>query len=101
MFNLEAARFPRQVIRSESLVITPVLDEPDRFVMPESNNRYARFLVPPGRLTAPRKGDLEGCLAAAGLAMAPSPQHRQDVRAECIEEGGLVRAQVVEIKRCA
>ena len=49
-FNLEAARFPRQVIRSERLTTTPALDEPDRFVMPESNNRYARFLVPPGRL---------------------------------------------------
>ena len=50
VFNLEAARFPRQVIRSEQLMTTPVLDEPDRFVMPESGNRYARFLVPPGRL---------------------------------------------------
>ena len=50
VFNLEAARFPRQVIRSESLVTTPPLGEPDTFVAPESNNRYARLLVPPGRL---------------------------------------------------
>ncbi len=50
VFNLEAARFPRQVIRSEQLTTTPTLNEPDRFVAPESNNRYARFLVPPGRL---------------------------------------------------
>ena len=50
VFNLEAAHFPRQVIRSESLVTTPPLGEPDAFVAPESNNRYARLLVPPGRL---------------------------------------------------
>ena len=48
VFNLEAARFPRQQIRSERLTTTPVLDEPDRFEAPESGNRFVRFLVPPG-----------------------------------------------------
>ena len=50
VFNLEAARFPRQVIRSERLVTTPDLGEPDRFTMPESGNRLARFVVPKGKL---------------------------------------------------
>ena len=50
VFNLEAARFPRQVITSERLVSTPDLGEPDRFTMPESGNRLARFVVPKGKL---------------------------------------------------
>lgn len=48
VFNLEAARFPRQTPRAESLRTTPDLGEPDRFTAPESGNRYARFLVPAG-----------------------------------------------------
>ena len=50
VFNLEAARFPRQAITSECLVTTPDLGEPDRFTMPESGNRLARFVVPRGKL---------------------------------------------------
>ena len=50
VFNLEAARFPRQVIIAEDLVTTPPLGEPDRFEMPESGNRLARFVVPKGKL---------------------------------------------------
>ncbi len=48
VFNLEAARFPRQVVTAEKLVTTPDLGTPDRFIAPESGNRYARFLVPKG-----------------------------------------------------
>jgi len=50
VFNLEAARFPRQVITAERLVTIPDLGEPDRFTMPESGNRLARFVVPKGKL---------------------------------------------------
>ena len=50
VFNLEAARFPRQVITAERMTTTPDLGEPDRFIMPESGNRLARFLVPKGKL---------------------------------------------------
>jgi len=50
VFNLEAARFPRQAVTSERLVTTPDLGEPDRFTMPESGNRLTRFVVPKGKL---------------------------------------------------
>ena len=50
VFNLEAARFPRQVITNERMTTTPDLGEPDRFIMPESGNRLTRFLVPKGKL---------------------------------------------------
>ena len=50
VFNLEAARFPRQVITAERMTTTPDLGEPDRFIMPESGNRLTRFLVPKGKL---------------------------------------------------
>ena len=51
VFNLEAAQFPRQRIRSERLTTTPALAEPDRFLQPESSNRVLRYLVPPGQFT--------------------------------------------------
>ena len=50
VFNLEAARFPRQQIKAERLVTTPDLGVPDRFTMPESGNRLTRFVVPRGKL---------------------------------------------------
>lgn len=50
VFNLEAARFPRQQIKTERLVTTPDLGVPDRFTMPESGNRLTRFVVPRGKL---------------------------------------------------
>ncbi len=48
VFNLEAARFPRQVVRAERLITSPELGDPDRFVAAESGNRLLRYLVPPG-----------------------------------------------------
>ncbi len=48
VFNLEAARLPRQTIRSETLTTNPMLGEPDRYEAAESGNRVLRFLVPPG-----------------------------------------------------
>ncbi len=48
VFNLEAARFPRQHIRTERLSTSPLLGEPDRFEAPESSNRFLRYLVPAG-----------------------------------------------------
>jgi transglutaminase-like putative cysteine protease len=50
VFNLEAARFPRQQVRSEKLVTTPGLGEPDRLEVAESGNRIIRFLAPAGTL---------------------------------------------------
>jgi len=47
VFNLEAARFLRQSIRSESLVSYPPVT-PDTFTAPETSNRYTRFVVQPG-----------------------------------------------------
>jgi transglutaminase-like putative cysteine protease len=48
VFNLEAAKFPRQIPCTESLVTSPDLGPPDCFIAPESGNRYTRFLVPAG-----------------------------------------------------
>ena len=48
VFNLEAARLPRQRIVSETLTTSVDLGEPDRFDAPESGNRFIRYLVPAG-----------------------------------------------------
>ncbi len=58
VFNLEAARFPRQIIRSELLTTSPALGEPDRFEAPESSNRYLRFLVPAGPFRIDYKAEI-------------------------------------------
>jgi transglutaminase-like putative cysteine protease len=50
VFNLEAARFPRQRVASEQLRTSPELGEPDRFEVAENGNRIIRFLVPAGSL---------------------------------------------------
>lgn len=49
VFNIEAARFDRQVIRNEALTFTPPLPT-ERFIMPESGNRYVRVHAAPGAL---------------------------------------------------
>ena len=49
MFNFEAARFDRQVVRDESLQITPAL-EAERFTLPDGGNRVLRVLAQPGPL---------------------------------------------------
>ena len=48
VFNLEAARLPRQRIVSENLTTSIDLGEPDRFDAAESGNRFIRYLVPAG-----------------------------------------------------
>ena len=58
VFNLEAARFPRQQIRSETLTTSPELGEPDRFEAAESGNRYLRFLVPEGEFQIDYQADV-------------------------------------------
>ena len=49
VFNLEAARFEQQAIRSETLKFDPP-QEVERFLMPESGNRYVRIQAKPGPL---------------------------------------------------
>ena len=58
VFNLEAARFARQQIRTEKLVTTPALGEPDRYEAAESNNRFLRFLVPKGHFQIDYQADI-------------------------------------------
>ena len=49
VFNLEAAKFPRQVVKSETLVTMPRVAEPDRYAAPGSDSRMARLIIPVGR----------------------------------------------------
>jgi transglutaminase-like putative cysteine protease len=49
LFNIETQKFDGQAIQSESLKITPDLPV-ERWVMPESGNRYLRVLAQPGNL---------------------------------------------------
>ena len=51
VFNIEAQRFAGQQVLSEQLTFTPPL-RPDTWTMPETGNRYARILAPPGELVA-------------------------------------------------
>lgn len=50
VFNVEAARHPGQIVRSEALTLTPDLPV-ERWTMPESGNRYLRVEVAPGPFT--------------------------------------------------
>ena len=59
VFNLEAARFPRQRIRTERLTTSPQLGEPDRYEAKESANRYLRFLVPAGPIEIQYEAEIE------------------------------------------
>lgn len=68
VFNLEAARFPRQRIVAERLVTTPLLPEPDRFTVPDSGARMARFIVPPGHFQIEYQADI----ALDPLMVAPT-----------------------------
>ncbi len=68
VFNLEAARFPRQRVLSETLTTAPALGEPDRFETVESCNRFLRFLVPAGELTV----DYEATVALDPLMLDPT-----------------------------
>jgi transglutaminase-like putative cysteine protease len=49
VFNVEAQGYGTQLIESEQLTITPTLAE-ERWVMPESGNRYLRVVAPAGEL---------------------------------------------------
>ncbi len=48
VLNLEAARFPRQLILSETLSTEPSTGAPDRYEFAESGNRVLRYLAPKG-----------------------------------------------------
>lgn len=50
VFNVEAQTTDVQTIVEENLVLTPRL-EFERWIMPESGNRYFRVIAPPGKLT--------------------------------------------------
>ena len=50
VFNIQASRFPGQVIVSETLTLQPALPT-ETWVMPESGNRYLRLIAPPGGFT--------------------------------------------------
>ena len=47
VFNTEAARTGGQTVKAETLTLSPEV-EPERWTMPESDNRYLRVAVPPG-----------------------------------------------------
>lgn len=51
VFNIEAARTAGQVIEEERLTIMPDGIEPDRWIVPESGNRYFRVNAPAGPLS--------------------------------------------------
>ena len=68
VFNLEAARFARQQIRSETLTTHPALGEPDRFEDAQSGNRYVRYLVPEG----PFQIDYQATIALDPLMLDPT-----------------------------
>lgn len=50
VFNIEAQTHPRQRVETEVLTFTPQLPI-ERWVMPESGNRYLRVIAPPGKLS--------------------------------------------------
>ena len=64
VFNVEAARHPGQIVRSESLTLTPDLPV-ERWTMPESGNRYLRIDVPPGPFTLGYRAE---------VSLAPVPE---------------------------
>ncbi len=68
VFNLEAARFPRQRILAEKLTVSPELGEPDRYEAPESANRFLRYLVPKGELSI----EYEATVALDPLMLEPT-----------------------------
>ena len=49
VFNVEAQSCGSQIVEDERLTLTPSLAE-ERWMMPESGNRYLRLLAPPGEL---------------------------------------------------
>jgi transglutaminase-like putative cysteine protease len=59
IFNIEAARIDRQRIVRESLDVTPANVSIEPYIMPESNNRYARLRVPAGALTVRYDAEVE------------------------------------------
>jgi transglutaminase-like putative cysteine protease len=50
VFNIEAQNHGSQTIEQERLILTPSLNE-ERWVMPESGNRYLKVIAPPGQLS--------------------------------------------------
>lgn len=58
IFNIEAARIDRQRIVREALTMTPEVAV-ERYVMPESDNRYLRFRVDTGAVSVRYDADVE------------------------------------------
>lgn len=58
VFNLQAARFSRQIVRSESLVTSPDLGEPDRFEVPGTGSRVVRWVVNPCELQVDYRAEI-------------------------------------------
>jgi len=50
VFNVQASKFPGQVVTAELLPIQPDLPT-ESWIMPESGNRYVRLIAPPGEFT--------------------------------------------------
>ena len=58
LFNIEASRFGAQTIAHETLTTTPDAAL-DRWVMPETGNRYLRALAPMGRFTLNYEAEID------------------------------------------
>ena len=58
VFNVEAAACERQAVAAESLTFSQPL-EPDRFLMPETGNRYVRVVAQPGPLTVEYRAEID------------------------------------------
>ena len=59
VFNIEAARFGAQTIKDERLEVTPAATPAERWIMPESGNRYLRFHAEPGRFQVRYSAEVE------------------------------------------
>jgi hypothetical protein len=70
VLNVEPARLDQQRVLRETLTITP--DAPvERYVMPESGNRYVRFRADPGELEVAYDAIVELAIHAADPASVP------------------------------
>ena len=71
LFNIEAQKFDGQTVLSERLTISPDLPT-ERWIMPESGNRYLRVLAHAGEL----KVRYEAKVSLEPVLEAPGPHHR-------------------------
>ena len=59
ILNIQTARIDRQRIVRESLNVTPASVRVEPYIMPESDNRYARLRIPEGTLTVRYDAEVE------------------------------------------